>query len=200
MTWLSAASAIIALGCVIASAQRLVWALCPTRFDMRLLTAALHGDLVASARKLRAAMADSPRGGCDWTASVLDTLQEPAKATRDALLSEQLTEYDGLAQRWSRVPRVCASISTSAGFLFASIALIKDLSTLDAGSGAAGVETALFSALDALAVGVAGTSFCAAVHVRARRAARDRFEAAARLVEKVQALDVSGAPLSLSQR
>jgi hypothetical protein len=192
LTWLSAVSAIIALGCALASTQRLVWALCPTRFDARLLTSALHGDLAASARKLRDAIADSGPG--DWASAVLDTLREPSKAARDALLSEQLTEYDGLAQRWSRVPRVCASISTSAGFLFASIALIKDLSTFDPGLGAAGVEAALFSALDALAVGVAGTSFCAAVHVRARRAARDRFEAATRLVEKLQALDASGEP------
>jgi hypothetical protein len=192
LTWLSAAAAIIAVGCVLASAQRLVWALCPTRFDLRLLTAALQGDLVASARKLRDALGASARG--DWACAVLDALREPSKAARDALLSEQLTEYDGLAQRWSRVPRVCASVSTSAGFLFASIALIKDLSTLDPGSAPASVEAALFSALDSLAVGVAGTSFCAAVHVRARRVARDRFEAAARFVEKVLSLEVSGEP------
>lgn len=138
-------------------------------------------------------------GRADWEVDVLGTLTEASLEARAAGLSEELTEFEGLAQRWSRVPRVCASVATSAGFLFASIALIQDLSSLDPGSpGGAEFEGVLFSALDALAVGVAGTSFCASVHVRARRAARDRLDAAQRLVDSLQAIDGGAAPGSAS--
>lgn len=183
MTWLAAASAIVALGCVLASTQRLVWALCPTPFDARLLSAALGADAAGAAAKLCEAFAT--RNDAGWEVAVLRAAAEPSPEARDALLSEQLTEFDGLAQRWSRVPRVCASIATSAGFLCASIGLIRDLSTIDpASTGSDVMQATLFAALNALAIGVAATSFCAAVHVRARRAARDRTAAAERFVEK----------------
>jgi hypothetical protein len=184
LTWLVAASATVALGCVLASTRRLVWALCPTPFDARLLASALGADASRNAAKLREAFGARERS--DWEVAVLRARAEPSTDARDALLSEQLTEFDGRAQRWSRVPRVCASVATSAGFLFASVGLIRDLSTLDpTSSGAEAMQSALFAALDALAIGVAATSFCAAVHVRARRAARDRTAAAERLIEKL---------------
>ncbi|HXX69776.1 MAG TPA: hypothetical protein VEK07_21520 [Polyangiaceae bacterium] len=185
MTGLSAASAVIALACVLSSARRFVWALCPTEFDARLLSTALGADVVRNAAKLRDALAATHPDA--WESAVFAALTEPSRAARDARLSEELTEFDHLAHRWSRVPRVCASIASSAGFLFASIALIRDLATFDpVSAGAAGLQAVVSSALDALAVGVAGASFCAAVHVRARRAARDRVDAAVRLIEKLQ--------------
>lgn len=188
MTWLVAASATVALGCVLASTRRLVWALCPTPFDARLLSAALGAEAPRNAAKLCEALGASVHA--DWEVAVLRAAAEPSTDARNALLSEQLTEFDGLAQRWSAVPRVCASMATSAGFLFASIGLIRDLSTFDpASTGPDAMQSALFAALDALAIGVAATSFCAAVHVRARRAARERTEAAERLVEKLGAWD-----------
>ena len=57
-------------------------------------------------RKRIGSATSSPR----WTRS------GPARV---ALVNEQLAELDYLAQRWERVPRVCASISTSFGFLLA---------------------------------------------------------------------------------
>jgi hypothetical protein len=91
-------------------------------------------------------------------------------SVREARINEQLTELDGRVQRWSRVPRICASISTSAGFLFASIALLRALALPAGEENADAVHSTLSSALGAAAVGIAGMSFCVAVHVRARRA------------------------------
>lgn len=189
MTGLTAASAAIALGCVLSSARRLVWASCPTRFDTRLLSAALGRDVMRNAAKLRDAIVESDRAV--WEEAVLAALTENSAAARDARLGEELTEFERLAYRWSRVPRVCASVASSAGFLFASISLIHDLSAFDpAATGAAGLQAAVSSALDALAIGLAGAAFCAAVHLRARRAVRERVDAAVRFVDKLQALAV----------
>jgi hypothetical protein len=49
----------------------------------------------------------------------------------------------------------------------------------------------LVSALDALAIGIAGTSFCIAVHLRARRVVRERLAATDRLVDRLEGLDKS---------
>ncbi|MGD0530645.1 MAG: hypothetical protein ABSE49_36265, partial [Polyangiaceae bacterium] len=47
---------------------------------------------------------------------------------------------------------------------------------------------ALFSALNALSLGIAGTAFCVAVHVRARRIVRERHQATERLVARLLTL------------
>jgi hypothetical protein len=87
---------------------------------------------------------------------------------------------------------VCASIATSTGFLFGCIAL---LSALPESSGDSVV--ALVPAVDALAVGIAGASFCAAAHVRCRRLVRERLAAADRLVERLEAWMVASPPSTL---
>jgi hypothetical protein len=54
----------------------------------------------------------------------------------------------------------------------------------------------LLSALDALAVGIAGTSFCVAAHLRARRVVRERLAGDERLIGRLQALAAeSGEPM-----
>jgi hypothetical protein len=46
--------------------------------------------------------------------------------------------------------------------------------------------TALGPALDALAAGIAGMSFCVAVHFRSRRALRERLASVDRLIERLR--------------
>ncbi|MGH7298645.1 MAG: hypothetical protein ACRELB_27135 [Polyangiaceae bacterium] len=128
------------------------------------------------------------RDDLGWEHDLGEAAAEPGGDVRDARLGEQLLELDWAVQRWARVPRVCASIATSAGFLFASLALLQGLA-VPAGPGSVGVRQTLFDALDALALGLAGTAFCVAVHLRARRAAPARVAAAQRLVG-----ELSGAP------
>lgn len=176
-------SAVVALGCVLASARRLVFAVDATSLDPTLLARAFESADAAGRRALRDSL--TARADLAWEHDVFAALAEPSAAARDAALEEQLIELDWRCQRWGRVPRVCASIATSAGFLFASVALMQGLAA-PAGESPA-VRAALFAALDALVVGIAGTVFCAAVHLRTRRVSRDRLAATERLVARLRA-------------
>jgi hypothetical protein len=165
-------SALVALACSIASAWRLVWAFDATGLDPKLLRDALRaegGDSLG--RELRRAFAP-------WIAALLGATEQPPGAARDTLIDEQVLELDWRLSRGSRVPRGCARIASSSGFLFASLALVRALS-----AATEDVNAALTSALDSFSVGLAGTSFCIAVHMRARRLLREMRADAARLVE-----------------
>jgi hypothetical protein len=117
-----------------------------------------------------------------WEQGLFAAFADRDPRVRDALVNEQLTELDGRAQRWVRIPRVCASLATSAGFLLASIALVQGLAVPAEDDAPMGAGAAIMGALNALAIGIAGTSFCYAVHVRARRLVRERMAAVDRLV------------------
>jgi hypothetical protein len=84
------------------------------------------------------------------------------------------------------VPRVCASVASSSGFLLAAVVLIGAMGTMDSMGpeqmALASHET-LSAALGALAVGISGAAFCAAVHMRARRVLRERMSAVTRLID-----------------
>jgi hypothetical protein len=184
---LAALSAIVALACALASARRLAWAVAPTSLDAGMLL-----DAVRDGRawpRLQSVVAALP--GPTWEGELFQALAEKDPAARDALVTEQLLELDWTAQRWARVPRVCASIATSAGFLFGCIALLQGLALpmtpSDDGSAPA-LGLALFSALNALTLGIAGTAFCVAVHLRARRIVRERHQTTERLVARLLAL------------
>ena len=127
-----------------------------------------------------------------WERDLFHALAEGDPRSRDALVTEQLLELDWIAQRWTRVPRVCASIATSAGFLFGCIALLQGLALPSEEGSAPAVGVALFSALNALTVGIAGTAFCVAVHLRASRVVRERHQATERLVARLLALSSEG--------
>jgi hypothetical protein len=185
---LAVLSAIVALACALASARRLAWAVAPTSLDAGMLLEAVSDP--AGWPRLQSAVAALP--GPTWEGDLFQALAERDPASRDALVTEQLLELDWTAQRWARVPRVCASIATSAGFLFGCIALLQGLAVPtgappDDGS-APVLGAALFSALNALSLGIAGTAFCVAVHVRARRIVRERHQATERLVARLLTL------------
>src|SRR5579884_690636 len=161
---------LVALAGAAASVRRFAWAVAPMALDADVLLEGLAGT---SSPTVLNALADAL--GADarfaWERELLDAFRARDVAERQALVNEQLTELDGRAQRWARVPRVCASVSTSAGFLCGLLALMRALSVAGA-DGGAGLHVALGSALASLTIGMAGTSFCIAVHVRAARMIR----------------------------
>jgi hypothetical protein len=118
--------------------------------------------------------------GTDWERDLFEALDAPDPA-RIALVNEQLTELDYRAQGWGRVPRVCASISTSFGFLlaFAMVARLASATDLDVGA-------AITGAINVVAVGVAGAAFCIAAQGRAGKIARERLAATDRLVSYLE--------------
>ena len=177
---LTLVSALVSLGCGIASARRLGWAVAPTTLEPSALLEAVVREPAGSWRDFAAGIAllDIP-----WESDLFAAFAEVSEAAREASLSELLLELEWRAHRWSRVPRVCASIATSTGFLCASIGLMDGLAAADADTNAV-----LFVALDALAVGLAGMSFCVAVHFRSQRALRERLAAINRLVERLRRL------------
>jgi hypothetical protein len=167
MAWLL--SALVASVCALASVRRLAWAVAPTSLDARLLASELRKQSPPVRSRFCAALAnrDLPWESPLFAAFFL------SKTSREASVNELLLDFDWRADRWSRVPRVCASIATSAGFLFACVALVGAV-----GGANANVEdplAALTPALDSLAIGIAGTSACVAVHVRARLARKERL-------------------------
>ena len=183
---LASLSALVAIACSLASLQRLRWAVAPTPLSPALLAEAIaQGGAVARRRLCEATALDR---GAVWEHQLLAAFAEGDRRARDALVSEQLTELEGRTARWARVPRACASIATSAGFFFASIALLRAVGTAAPSESPEGVYASLMPALDALALGIAGTSFCVAIYVRARRALHRWNVSADRLVARLQAI------------
>ena len=172
-------SALVALGCVLASARRLSSAVAPVAIDPALLAPALAASSEPRT-VLRSALASVEEGAdLSWERDFFAALDAPTPEERSGLVNEQMLELEWRAGRWARMPRVCASICTSTGFLFASMALIQGLSQAPLPD----VGAAVSPALDALSsVSIAGASFCIAVHVRTRRAVREWLLKAERLV------------------
>lgn len=184
-----AVAILVALLCVCASARRLWFAASPTVLHPDDVVAFLgpSPDRAALAR-LRAAVADVP--DADWERDLLFALAEPRREARGALVNEQLTELDHRTQRWARVPRVCASVATSAGIMLGTLVLRNGLASAPDLSGDLGelfVRDVLRDALSVAAFGIVGTAFCIAAHALARRITRARLEAADRMVEKLEA-------------
>jgi len=173
-------SAIVALSCAMAAARRLGWAEAPTALDPVALLGALR-QAPAGSTALRDRLGMSP--DLEWERDLLDAARAADDGVRDAAAEEQLLELRWRVVRWERVPRVCASIATSAGFLFATIVLLQGLATPAEPEGA---RTLLFAALTPFALGLAGTAFCVAVHLRVRRILPQRLADYGRLVEAVR--------------
>lgn len=108
---------------------------------------------------------------------------DPDEPTRSARINEYLTELEVLGERWDSVPRVCARLTSSAGFLCATVALLEALAPGD--DEPRDLHASLWTAVGALVAGVIAAGFCAAVHLRARKARKDAAEAADRLVQGI---------------
>jgi hypothetical protein len=187
--FVTAAALAIVLMCIGASTKRLWYATNPTSLDAGQLVKELAGDKGRGRYEdVCRAIAETP--DAEWERDLVEALGERGEA-RTARINEQLAEFDYRLQRWARVPRVCASISSSAGFLLAAMAMRIGLGRIDMASDDALHEALNDAALDALgvaAVGMWGTIACIAIQARARRAARDRLDATDKLVERLEAL------------
>lgn len=181
---LSMLAALVALVCAGASLRRLALTVSPTSLDPRLLLEALSR---VDTREAWTEFCDAMVArAIPWESDLFAAFACASDTEREAGLSEQLLELDWQSQRLSRVPRVCASIATSTGFLLASVAMMRGLADPQVD-----MARVLLSALDSLTLGVAGTSFCVAVHLRARRVLRERLTSVDRLVSRLRALAAS---------
>ncbi len=180
---------LVALACAAASARRVWFAANATALhpeDIHAALARAQGPEAITA--LRELVANEP--DADWERELLDALTAPV-AHRIALVNEQLTELDYRIQRWARVPRVCASIATSFGFLLATLVLRKGLA--DTGDVPVEVGEMVLKGLvaDALmvgAMGLIGTAFCIGAQSEAKRIAKGRSVGADKLVERLEEL------------
>jgi hypothetical protein len=174
----------VALGCAAASARRIGLVVDATWLHPEDTLQALEGG--TSVEALRALVAAEP--AADWERDLLAALDATDERARAALVNEQLAELDYRQQRWARVPRVCASLATTAGLLLATLVLRRGL--LEAGdlAGEGVVRGLVGDALTVVAFGIAGTVFCIAAQGHAKRLVRARTRAADRLVEKLETL------------
>ncbi|HRH01014.1 MAG TPA: hypothetical protein PLR99_32445 [Polyangiaceae bacterium] len=182
------AAAVVALACFAASARRLWFALTATAHDLDRVVEALRGD--AGARRA-GRIVQTMRGEASWEAEVLAAFESRDAVRRTADLNEQMTELDHRLARWSRVPRVCASLSSSVGFLLAALLMRRGLA--DPASLAGDVQDLVTTglvgqALTVVGFGLAGAVGCAALHARGRRAAKDGSLAADAFVARLEAL------------
>jgi hypothetical protein len=171
-------AALVALACVLASARRLVFVAELTALDPALLERALQKG--TSVPALAAAVASEPKAG--WERALFDAASAPPEE-RVARVNEVLSDLDYAAQRWARVPRACASIASSTGFLFASLALRAALvdETAD-------IDAAVLGAVGIVVTGIAGAVFCIAANVRAGALMKERLKAVDRLVDRLERL------------
>ena len=180
---------LVTIACALASGRRIWFAANATALHPEDIHAALAGARGPEAvEALRLLVAKEP--AADWERDLLAALAAPP-AQRIALVNEQLTELDYRIQRWARVPRVCASIATSFGFMLATLVLrqgMADFSDLPSNV----VELIVFGlvgdALTVAAMGIVGTAFCIGAHSEARKIATRRMKAADKLVERLETL------------
>jgi hypothetical protein len=188
---LTLGAAIVALACVLASGLRLAWAVAPIGLEPRMVLEALEGERAeATLRSLSTALASDPR--LAWEQELFAAFEESDERVRAARVNEQLFELEGRLTRAARVPRVCASIATSAGLLFGSLALLRGLAVPEGEDSVAANHAALSSALGAVALGIAATAFCVAVHVRAGRVSAQRRAAIDELITRLERLRCGG--------
>lgn len=180
---------LVALACAVASARR-VWlaANATALYPDDVLVALAKVERTAELDRLRRLAAEEP--SADWERDLLEAMDAPANV-RAALVNEQLTELDYRLQRWSRVPRVCASIATSFGFMLATLVLregLADTRELPIEVGELVVRGLVGDALTVAALGMVGTAFCIAAQAEAGRIVKARAASADRLVERLEAL------------
>ncbi len=166
----------IAVICVAASARRLMFAAQATALDVGVLLAAVR-ETPESWPSIRDAITREP--AAEWERELLVALD----SKHVALVNEQLSELDYTAQRWARVPRVCASIASSSGFLLAALVMRDALASEDVD-----VNAAIAAAINAVVVGLASAAFCVAAHLRARTMVRERLATTDKLVERLELL------------
>jgi hypothetical protein len=186
---------LVALACAAASARRVWFAANATALHPEDICAALaKADGPGAVEALREFVAKEP--AADWERDLLEALAAPPPQ-RAALENEQLTELDYRIQRWARVPRVCASIATSFGFMLATLILrngLADSGDIPVEVGELVLRGLVGDALTVGAMGIVGTTFCIGAQSEARRIAKARVVGADKLVERLEDLMAAAAP------
>jgi len=184
-----AVAIVFTLTCALASARRLKYVLEITAIDAGGLASLLRprSKLAPGVlRRLEAGLTEIPEA--DWERELVTALGQPPDV-RPAFVGETLTELDFRARRWSKVPRVAASLASSFGFLLATVALRVGLSGLVGeldDERVLSVNGAVLDALDVAAVGLVGAAICIAIHYRARSALASRLKGIDQLVELLE--------------
>ncbi len=185
-----ATAVFVALVCVLASATRLWFVARSTAVHPDDVVASLgRSPTAADLARVRAALEEEPTA--EWERDLFAAVATPEADVRVALVNEQLSELDRRMDRWSRVPRVCASIATSVGILLGTMVLRGALAGAPDLTGELGelfVRQVLNDAVSVVSFGIVATAFCIAAHAHARRATRARLEAADRMIEKLESM------------
>ncbi len=163
-------AALVALGCVLASSRRLYFASNALALHPAAWLAAIERG--EGERAVRAAK-KNPRA--DWERELIEASGDADENSRAARINELLIDLDFRITRWERVPRVCASVASSAGFLFGSLTLRFGLvasSALADDMRSDAINAVVLQAVNVAALGVAGAAFAIAAQVHARRVAK----------------------------
>jgi hypothetical protein len=183
---------VVALGCILASVKRLRMAVAPTKLDPRPIVDALKGDAgKANLPALREAILEEP--DAEWEHELVHAMAASGDE-RTGRVNELLTELDHTVQGWARVPRVCASIAASTGFLLASLALRNGLSVaedLPQEIQDMAIRAAVKDGIDVAALGLCGAIACITIGHNAAKAAKGRLKATDELVERLEKLTES---------
>jgi hypothetical protein len=180
-------AALIALSCVAASLHRVRIVLGATALDTQVVLETLRRRPKHEWVPVFASLASGTPVG-SFERDLADALRAP-RAKRAALVHAALRELDFELGRWLKVPRLCASISTS-GCLFVGTMILRaalvsgdvfdtDLTELVT-VGLAG------RALDVAATGVVGAAACIALHGASLRLKRAEAAGADGLVEALE--------------
>jgi len=174
------------VGCVAACTRRLYFATTPIAIHPAVWLA--H---VRRGEGERVARAASRMPAASWERELLAALAEPDEEARTGRVNEQLSELDFLLARWARVPRVCASISSSAGFLFGSLAVrfgLVALENVPAEASHDAINAVILQAVNVAVLGMAGASYAIAAQYAARKAARALSHDVELLVDALESL------------
>ena len=193
---IAAVALLVALGCAAASAARLWFAAHPTALHPELFLREVEAS--PGWPKLDAierAIANEP--SADWERDLFAALRERSPEARSALVNEQLTELDYRIQRWSRVPRVCASLSTSGTLMLATLVLrrgVADAGEIPSDIGELVTHGFIGDAITVACLGFVATGFAIAAQGHAKRIARKRMEAADKLIGRLEAIAETTTP------
>ena len=188
MSALEVIASMIVAACVGASAHRL-WSLSRVfAVDLRAVADALKAG--APSREVAGALRAE---GASFEAELVeaaDPARHDAPASALGAVNEVMLEIDDRLQRWERVPRVAVSVSSSSGFLLASLAMRRGLADTDLLAPdlrEAFLFHALGDAVGAAALGICGAFTCVALHARARTMRRARAAGVSAVVSELAA-------------
>jgi len=175
-------AALVAFVSAAASLRRIRFVVHATALDPTLVLERLRGDRGrAQATAVLALFAAQPEG--TFERELAEALTGPEEA-RPILVAQAETEFGWSLRRWDRVPRVCASISSSCAFLLASMVLRSGLTFAEGTY--PNFNGLVFRAMGVVVLGLAGTSAAIAAQRVATAAVRQRRAAVTALVDRLE--------------